>query len=78
VLHLSKGWAILLLQILVANAVMVLVLAYVSRSLNWWLNVGVVDRSGWLAVSIAAGAATYFIVLAALGLRPSKLGIRPH
>jgi peptidoglycan biosynthesis protein MviN/MurJ (putative lipid II flippase) len=49
-----------------------------DRPLSWWLGTTVMDRAWWLAVTIAAGAGTYFLVLLVLGLRPSKLGIRPH
>ena len=78
VLKLSRGWGALLLQALVANAVMTIALVYVDRPLSWWLAVGVPDRSTWLGISILAGAAAYFLVLFGLGLRPSKLGLRPH
>jgi putative peptidoglycan lipid II flippase len=78
VLKLSQGWGALLVQALVANAVMTIALVYVERPLSWWLAVGVPDRSTWLGVSIVAGAAAYFLVLFGLGLRPSKLGLRPH
>ena len=78
VLTLSQGWGSLLVQVLAANVAMGFALSYVGRPLAWWLDATVLQRSGWLAVSIAAGAAAYFAVLAVLGLRPSKLGMRPH
>lgn len=78
VLKLSNNWAALLGQIFVANVVMTAVLLYIDRPLAWWLGSSIVDRSVWLAVSIAAGAVAYFLILLLLGLRPSKLGMRPH
>jgi putative peptidoglycan lipid II flippase len=78
VLQHSGGWSALLLQVLAANAAMWAVIAWLERDLSWWLGVGNFDRISWLAVSIVAGAGVYFLVLVVLGLRPSKLGIRPH
>jgi hypothetical protein len=54
------------------------VIERLQRPLSWWLDAAVIDRVAWLAAIIGAGAGAYFVVLAALGLRPSKLGIRPH
>ena len=68
----------MLAQVLVANVLMWVVIDRLGRPLTWWLDAAAVDRVLWLAVSIGAGAATYFIVLLLLGLRPSKLGIKPH
>ncbi|MDH3614396.1 MAG: murein biosynthesis integral membrane protein MurJ [Gammaproteobacteria bacterium] len=78
VLRLSNNWGSLLVQVLIANAVMGAVLLYLGRPLAWWLSATVLDRSAWLAVSIVAGALAYFLILFVLGLRPSKLGMRPH
>lgn len=78
VLRHSSGWQSLLLQVIAANGVMWLILKYIARPLDWWLAIGSVDRVAWLSVSVIAGGAAYFIVLFALGLRPSSLGIRPH
>jgi len=76
VLRHSAGWTALLLQVSVANVAMWAVLAGLQRPLDWWIEAGVLDRSGWLAVTVAAGAASYFVALLALGLRPSKLALR--
>ena len=54
------------------------IIAWLERPLSWWLAVGDIDRVSWLAISILAGAGAYFLVLVVLGLRPSKLGIKPH
>jgi putative peptidoglycan lipid II flippase len=78
ILQHSSGWMSFLLQVLVANIAMGFVLLNLNRDLAWWLEAVTLDRVYWLAVSISAGVATYFVVLLALGLRPSRLGIRPH
>jgi peptidoglycan biosynthesis protein MviN/MurJ (putative lipid II flippase) len=65
------------MQVLVALAVMTLCLMYVNRPLDWWITASVADRLAWLSVSVFAGAAVYFAVLLALGLRPSTLRLRP-
>lgn len=78
VLRHSPGWGQLVVQAVAANGVMWGVLDRLERPLEWWLDVGVLDRVGWLGISVAAGAGAYGLILLVLGLRPSKLGIRPH
>ncbi len=78
VLRHSAGWTVLLVQVLVANVLMWLVIDRLERPLSWWLDATAIGRMSWLAVSIVAGAGTYFLILLLLGLRPSKLGIKPH
>jgi putative peptidoglycan lipid II flippase len=79
VLRHSAGWSTLLVQVVAANGVMWTVLAWLERPLeDWWLNVAAFDRVAWLAVSILTGAGVYGVVLFALGVRSSKLGIKPH
>ena len=77
VLHHSTGWGSLLVQTAAANVAMWAVLDWLGRPLAWWLGVAGIDRVAWLAISVVAGAAVYFVVLLLLGLRPAKLGIRP-
>jgi putative peptidoglycan lipid II flippase len=78
VLKHSGGWPWLLVQVAVASGLMWAALDWLKRPLDWWLGVDAGDRVEFLGVSVAAGALVYFVVLLALGLRPSKLGIRPH
>ena len=78
VLRHAGGWAALLARVAAANAVMWFVIDWLQRPLAWWLDVTVLERVGWLAAIIGAGAGAYFLALVMLGLRPSKLGIRPH
>ncbi len=78
VLRHAGGWVWLLAQVAVANVLMWAALDWLSRPLEWWLSVGVLERVEYLGINVVAGAGAYFIMLLALGLRPSKLGIRPH
>jgi putative peptidoglycan lipid II flippase len=78
VLSHSGGWLTLLAQVAIANVGMWFVIDWLQRPLTWWLDATVADRVAWLAIIIGAGAGAYFLVLVLLGLRPSKLGIRPH
>ena len=74
----SAGWTLLLLRVLMANVAMWATLAWLHRPLAWWLAVDVGARSGRLALTVAVGAAGYFLVLYALGLRTSNLRMRHH
>lgn len=74
----SAGWPWLSAQIVIGNVVMYGVLDALARPVDWWLHAGVAGRVQWLGVTVAAGAGAYLLALVALGLRPSKLGLRPH
>jgi len=77
VLH-AAGWLPLSLQVAVANGLMWAALEYLARPLDWWLGVGRGDRVEYLGVCVVAGAIVYFVALVAMGLRPSRLGLRPN
>ena len=68
-----RGWGALLARFAVANSAMVLVLVWLDRPLDWWLDAGLASRAGWLAVAIGAGAGCYFLVLLLSGMRTSHL-----
>lgn len=72
----STGWTSLLLQVLMANIAMWAILDSLHRPLEWWLAAGPLDRSAWLVLNVAVSATVYFLVLYALGLRPSNLRMR--
>jgi putative peptidoglycan lipid II flippase len=72
----TPGWARLLLQFLVGNVVMVVVLNALHRPLAWWLGGSVWERTGWLGVTVAAGAVVYFAALYLAGLRPAALRLK--
>ncbi len=78
VLRHSPGWTTFIFQVLVANILMWVAIDQLDRPLIWWIGATLMERVSWLTVSIAAGAGVYFAVLLLLGLRPSKLGMRPH
>lgn len=73
VLAARSGWPLLLVRLTAANAAMALCLVQLARPLTWWLESGILGRSLWLAVTIAAGAGVYFVALFLLGVRPSTL-----
>jgi putative peptidoglycan lipid II flippase len=73
IIALSAGWAVLLLRFFVANAAMAACLIWLHRPLDWWIESGLPDRSIWLGIVILAGAATYFVVLFLVGVRPAQL-----
>lgn len=77
VLRHMDGWQLLLGQVLLANIAMWAILVWLRQPLEWWLESGMAARAGWLGVSVFAGAGIYFLVLFALGLRPSKFSLRP-
>ena len=76
VLEHSPGWMPLMLRVFAANTTMVIVLWWLFRPVEWWLESGFSTRATWLAVSITAGAAAYAIVLLVTGLRPSSLRLK--
>jgi putative peptidoglycan lipid II flippase len=73
-----RGWLPFLGQVLAASAAMVLLLVWLGRPLDWWLQSGLGPRSLWLGAEVAAGSAVYFAVLLLLGLRPSSFRLRPN
>lgn len=67
----SSGWLPLLIRFAVANVAMAAALSYSARPLDWWIGATVAERVGWMSVLIGLGVSIYFIVLLALGARPS-------
>ena len=63
----------LFIQVGLANVGMWAMLDVLHRPLDWWLGVDLTTRVTWLGVSVVAGGIVYVVVLAVLGLRPSKL-----
>jgi len=72
----GAGWGSLMVQVVLANAAMWAILHWLQLPPDWWLSVDLPTRAARLSLSVVAGAAVYFIVLVALGLRPSKLKLR--
>ena len=67
------GWGLFFVRIVIAAGAMTALLMWGSPALGWWLEVGAWQRVGRLALLVIGGAALYFAVLAASGLRPSHL-----
>ncbi|MGH8286223.1 MAG: murein biosynthesis integral membrane protein MurJ [Steroidobacteraceae bacterium] len=69
----SQGWSVLLVRVVAANAAMAALLIWLAGPLPEWTAASALDRSGRLALCIAAGAAAYFAALYGFGLRPAHL-----
>lgn len=65
----SALWPRFLLRVVLANAAMAALLYRMSGSLDTWVAMHFLERIVRCAAGIAAGAAVYFVVLLALGLR---------
>jgi putative peptidoglycan lipid II flippase len=72
----TKGWGVLLLRLFLANLAMAACLLQLARPLAWWLQSGLMTRSAWLGLTIAAGAVVYFAALLVLGVRPAQLRLK--
>ena len=72
----GPGWRALLGRVVIANAAMAVVLIQLYRAADWWIAAALGERVVWLAVSVAAGAGTYFVVLLVLGMRPDQFRLR--
>ena len=69
----AAGWGWFMARTLVANVVMIAVLVWLQRPLDWWIDGSIAERSLQLGMTIAAGVIVYFGTLAVFGLRPSHL-----
>ena len=76
VLMLEEGWLRYLAQVAAANVVMLLALAPMLRSLQWWLDATIAVRVQWLLASVVVAAVIYFAALLLVGLRPSHLKLK--
>jgi putative peptidoglycan lipid II flippase len=70
------GWGGFVARLGVAVIAMAGVVAWVAGPGQWWLAHGLVERSLRLGLAVAAGAATYFAILGALGFRPRDFVLR--
>ena len=68
----SADWLKLLPRIGIACIVMTVLIARIQNPLDWWIDATLLVRSGWLAVCIGVGAASYFAILLVLGVRPTQ------
>ncbi|HJN51819.1 MAG: murein biosynthesis integral membrane protein MurJ [Pseudomonadales bacterium] len=65
----SRGWLLFGLRILLANLVMLGLLAWLNESVEAWLAWDFWIRMGYLLMMCAAGAGTYLLVLLLTGFR---------
>ena len=68
--HPGSGWAVYILKVCTATAVMCLVLWTLNESQATWTAAAALGRGAMLAKLIFAGAASYFLCAYAVGLRP--------
>ena len=74
----GAGWPALLLRVVAANTVMCLLLIQIHRPGDWWIAAATGERVYWLGISVAAGAAAYFVALLVTGMRLSHFSMRPQ
>lgn len=77
VYHSQNGWWGFMFKALLANAALFAAIWYLMGDAQRWLEWGGLERSGWMAVIVAAGVAAYFAILIAAGLRPRHLKGQP-
>lgn len=73
VFRFQPGWGRLLLQMLAANAVMILVLLSLAGQWEEWMEWTTVAKVGQLAVLVLGGLLAYLLSLYVCGLRPRQL-----
>ncbi|MYA66426.1 MAG: murein biosynthesis integral membrane protein MurJ [Gammaproteobacteria bacterium] len=73
VFRFQLGWGRLLLQMLAANAVMVLVLLSLAGQWEEWMEWTIAAKVGQLAVLVLGGLLAYLLSLYVCGLRPRHL-----
>ncbi len=73
----GRGWLPYALKVTAAVVIMCLVLSFMTVEQSRWTAAEAPDRALMLAQLIAAGAASYFAALFALGVRPRHFAHRP-
>ncbi len=73
VFRFQPGWGRLLLQMLAANAVMILVLLSLAGQWEEWMEWSILAKVGRLAVLVLGGLLAYLLSLYVCGLRPRHL-----
>jgi putative peptidoglycan lipid II flippase len=76
ILMLSNGWPILLLRVALACIIMFLLLSQLQRPLGWWVEVSLMQRVAWLAITIGGAAVAYFVALLVMGGRLSQFRLK--
>ena len=73
VFHFQPGWGRLMLQMLAANAVMILVLLSLAGQWEEWMEWTIMVKVGQLAILVLGGLLAYLLSLYVCGLRPRHL-----
>ena len=73
VFHFQPGWGRLMLQMLAANAVMILVLLSLAGQWEEWMEWTIMVKAGQLAILVFGGLLAYLLPLYVCGLRPRHL-----
>ena len=69
----QAGWSKLVMQIFMANAVLIGFLLWLSPDVDVWLAFDVWARLGWLMALVVGAITVYFVTLYAVGLSPKSL-----
>jgi len=69
----DSGWLWFFTQVLVASAAMIGVLLAILGNLSDWYTLDLWHQIGYLALLVASGGLSYFLVLFILGIRPKDL-----
>ena len=70
----APGWAVFTLQVVIASALLAVFLLWAASAVSWvGLKIESLKRIGLLVAVISAGAAMYFVVLRATGMRLRKI-----
>lgn len=74
----GSGWILFLVRQLVALGLMAVCLNWFAVQVQWTnASLSIIERAGWLGVTLAAGALVYLLTLLVLGLRPGDFRRKP-
>ena len=73
----STGWRRTLWQVLAGNVAMGAFLWLLAGDTQRWLEMGALQRVGWMAILVIGGGGLYFGVLYLFGMRLQHLRVRP-
>ena len=65
----SDDWPIFLIRVTISCFIMIIMLNYFDKPLDWWTGADFSKRIFWLTLSIILGAATYFFTMLILGTK---------
>ena len=65
----SDDWPIFLIRVTISCFIMIIMLNYFDKPLDWWTGADFSKRIFWLTLSIILGAVTYFFTMLILGTK---------